>query len=104
MSRFNLLDGVDPTKIFQRVVKPGEIFSVMPRTILKTLIFMVCLGPLPLGYSFQAKKTSEETHQLPIPVGQDAPNNTAEVFNDLMAFLLVFNRFCAIFAAIIAVF
>lgn len=47
------------------------------------------LGPLPLGYSFEAKRNSEETHQLPIPSGQQAPDNTEQVFNDLVAFLLV---------------
>lgn len=68
VSRFNLLEGVDPEKIFHRIIAPG---------------------PLPLGYSYQAKKLSEDTHQLPPPAGPEAPDNTEEVVNNLVEFLLV---------------
>lgn len=47
------------------------------------------LGPLPLGYSYEAKRIADDTHQLPVPVGQDVPDNTEQVLLDLVAFLLV---------------
>lgn len=68
VSRFNLLNGVNADKVFHRMIKPG---------------------PLPLGYSYEAKKNSEESHQIPPPWGQDVPDNTTEVFRELVAFLMV---------------
>lgn len=68
--RFTLGEGVTPDNVFHMIVKPG---------------------PLPIGYTFQAKKTSDDTHQLPFPMGQDAEDNLTQVMNSLMKFLTEFN-------------
>lgn len=47
-------------------------------------------GKLPVGYTFQAKSKSSETHQIPVP-DQIKSNecNTEELFHELLYFLSV---------------
>ncbi|XP_060530626.1 protein maelstrom 1 isoform X2 [Cylas formicarius] len=62
---FNLKDGVKAGNVFHEFILPG---------------------PLPLGYSFEARQHSDETHQIAVPY-EDVENNMEEVFAKLVTFL-----------------
>ncbi|XP_025835039.1 protein maelstrom homolog [Agrilus planipennis] len=65
--KFNLQDGVIADNVFHYIIKPGK---------------------LPLGYTADATKISNETHQLPVPLGIDkSEDNRHEVTEGLLKFL-----------------
>lgn len=68
ISAFSLKNGIE--EIFHRIVQPGK---------------------LPLGYAGPARAHSKETHQL-FDLVQDEPfpNNTHEVFQDMINFMVSF--------------
>ncbi|KAF2896622.1 hypothetical protein ILUMI_09553 [Ignelater luminosus] len=63
--RFTLREGVTPENVYHEIVKPG---------------------PIPLGYTFDARKQSEEIHQLEVPDNED-PDNLDEVIRKLIKFM-----------------
>lgn len=48
----------------------------------------IFLGPLPIGFKFEAKQHSDETHLMEIPFDDDTENK-ADVYYNLKAFLEV---------------
>lgn len=64
--RFSLKDGFKEENIFHYIVKPGG---------------------LPVGYKFEAKNHSDETHLIPIPFEDDENDNQEEIYFNLKAFL-----------------
>ncbi|XP_066146624.1 protein maelstrom isoform X1 [Euwallacea fornicatus] len=62
---FDLKDGVKPENVFHRMVQPG---------------------PLPIGYKFDAKKHSEETHLISIPFDDDK-SNMETIYYELKLFI-----------------
>ncbi|XP_028143294.1 protein maelstrom homolog [Diabrotica virgifera virgifera] len=67
ISCFSLEDGVLPQNVFHKIIKPGR---------------------LPLGYASDAKKQSEDSHQLPIPLTGDDDDNVEEVYTEMKEFIL----------------
>ncbi|XP_050308163.1 protein maelstrom homolog [Anthonomus grandis grandis] len=63
---FNLKDGVKPENIFHSMIMPG---------------------PMPIGYKFDAKKHSDETHHIPVPYDDNVETNMEEVYFELKEFL-----------------
>ncbi|CAG9830036.1 unnamed protein product [Diabrotica balteata] len=66
ISCFSLEDGVLPQNVFHKTIKPGG---------------------LPLGYASDAKKQSEDSHQLPIPLTGEYDDNVEEVYTEMKEFL-----------------
>lgn len=65
ISGFSMLHGVSEGDIFEELIYPG---------------------PLPYGYSGEAKQTSNETHQIPWDYG--STDNQKEVFHGVLKFLM----------------
>lgn len=66
--KFTFLDGIDG-KFYHTFVNPGKSFIPI-YSIPRQIVFVVVVGyagVIEMGYSFEAREHSEETHQLPVP-------------------------------------